>query len=364
MSLSKDRIACLDGLRAVSIVFVILGHLAGTRGFPLRENALSASLAFLGVRVFFVISGLLITGILVGELRDAGKIRLDRFYFRRTLRIFVPYYAFLSVATILDASHVVLIPSGDVIAAATYTTNYDVHAPWPIAHTWSLAVEEQFYLVWPAVLVLLGSRRAFVAAAAVIVCAPLIRLGEWQFLPAWSNGVGHRFETCADALAMGCLLAGIRAWLATRPVYAAALRSRAALTVVGAVVVGMVVFDAHPRAAFAVGWSVQNIGIAFVIDYCLSQHGRGLSAFLSTRPLVAIGRMSYSIYLWQQLFLDRTSVAAQCAFPLNLVAVAVCATVSYYGVELTSVALRQILEPRLFRTQAAAPGVGASSQAI
>jgi len=311
-----------------------------------------------------VISGFLITTILSEELRDAGRIRLERFYFRRTLRIFVPYYAFLGVVALLDAGGVVLIPSDDLVAAATYTTNYDLHAARQLTHTWSLAVEEQFYLLWPGVLVLLGRRRALVAAAAVILCAPLIRVVEWRLWPAASAGIGHRFETCADALAMGCLLAGARAWLATRPRYATALRSRALVAIVSGLVLAMVGFDTHPRAAFAITWSAQNLGIAFVIDHCLRHSERGLGAWLSKRPIVTIGRMSYSIYLWQQLFLDRTSAAALSAFPVNLVADAVCATASYYGVEATAMALRQVLEPRLFRRQAAVSTIGAPGQAV
>lgn len=362
MSLSKDRIASLDGLRAVSILFVILGHLCGTRHFPLRENVYAASLALLGVRVFFVISGFLITGLLLGELRDGGKIRLDRFYFRRTLRIFVPYYAFLAAVVVLDHFGIALVPRGDLISAATYTTNYNGNAPWALAHTWSLAVEEQFYLLWPAVLALLGRRRALVAAGLVILCVPMIRTAQWDFFPSLHVGIGHRFETCADALATGCLLAGVREALAHKRWYRALLDSPAVLAVV-AIAVATIVLDGHPRAAFSIGWTVQNLGIAFVVDYSLHHADSGVTALLSARPLVTIGRMSYSIYLWQQLFLDRTSTALQCAFPWNLVAVAACATASYYGIELTSMAARQLLEPRLFRARPAVAPVAAASSA-
>src|SRR5262249_1060512 len=150
MPLSKDRIAVLDGLRGFSILLVVAGHLAGTRGFPLRENFLSSSLALLGVRVFFVISGFLITQILLEELAESGTVQLGRFYFRRTLRIFVPYYAFLIALFALERAGVILVGPNDFQAAATYTTNYNPHAAWQLAHTWSLSVEEQFYLLLPA----------------------------------------------------------------------------------------------------------------------------------------------------------------------------------------------------------------------
>ena len=109
------RIPSLDGLRAISIVAVVLGHMAGTRGFPAALTAIIRNpivdFANLGVRVFFVISGFLITGILIDESARTGGISLKRFYYRRTLRIFPAYIALLLVMTALDAMRVVSIPT-------------------------------------------------------------------------------------------------------------------------------------------------------------------------------------------------------------------------------------------------------------
>src|SRR5207248_3129504 len=96
MQSANSRVASLDGLRAVSIGFVVLGHLAGTQGFPIVKATVPAALAALGVRVFFVISGFLITRLLLIEEQERGSIRLSTFYFRRAFRIFIPYYAFLA----------------------------------------------------------------------------------------------------------------------------------------------------------------------------------------------------------------------------------------------------------------------------
>src|SRR6516165_8010445 len=93
----ETRIPSLDGLRAISITLVLIAHLAGTRNFPLSEAAGNFwGLGEFGVRVFFVISGFLITGLLMDELADEGHIRLGRFYLRRRLRIFPPYYMLLA----------------------------------------------------------------------------------------------------------------------------------------------------------------------------------------------------------------------------------------------------------------------------
>jgi peptidoglycan/LPS O-acetylase OafA/YrhL len=173
------------------------------------------------------------------------------------------------------------------------------------------------------------------------------------------EGIGHRFETCADSLAMGCLLAGLRGWLREHHGYYAAVRSRLSL-IVGAMVLGAVVLDDHPRAAFAVGWSFQNMGIAFFIDACLHRKEGLLVRTLMSQPLTIVGRMSYSIYLWQQIFLDRQSAALMCRFPLNVFVVGVTAVVSYYGIESTSLALRHFVEPFLFRVRSRTPMVASA----
>jgi peptidoglycan/LPS O-acetylase OafA/YrhL len=352
MSIAKDRIASLDGLRAVSIALVVFGHLSGTRGFPLGESPWFPPFATLGVRVFFVISGFLITGLLLSELEQTGSVHIGRFYFRRTLRIFVPYYAFLLTVIILGRFGVIAIPASELSAAATYTSNYRLHPSWELAHTWSLSVEEQFYLLWPAALWLLGRGRALALAGFVLLLVPGVRLALWQLYPAMRDGVGHRFEAVSDALAMGCLLAGVREWLHRPALYLRALRSPFFATV-PMLVVASCPLDQHPRLAYALGWTAQNIGIAMVIDYCLRYPDSGMVKLLSTRALVFIGQISYSIYLWQQLFLNRWSSARWCAFPINLVAVGLCATVSYFAIERTSLALRRRMERRFFRTRIA-----------
>src|SRR5262245_26497608 len=182
-AIDHERIPSLDGLRAISIAFVFLGHLAGTRGFPIGTapgNALNT--AELGVHVFFVISGYLITGLLLQEVARHGRIDVPRFYLRRTLRIFPPYYALLAVLFVADLAGLVPLHDHDVLRAMTYTSNYDPNRSWFVGHTWSLSVEEQFYLLWPAVVLLLRPRRAVVAAAAVVVLVPIIRIASWEWM--------------------------------------------------------------------------------------------------------------------------------------------------------------------------------------
>ena len=140
----SSRIPSLDGLRAISIALVILSHLVYIEGFPLPkaiDPLWFDRLGPLGVRVFFVISGFLITSLLLQELETNKSINLGKFYFRRTLRIFPPYYFFILVMIILNKFNWVALSSKDIIHAFTYTVNYYPERSWVIGHGWSLSVE-------------------------------------------------------------------------------------------------------------------------------------------------------------------------------------------------------------------------------
>jgi peptidoglycan/LPS O-acetylase OafA/YrhL len=328
------NIPSLDGLRAISIAAVLLGHLAGTRGAP---HALTAVIrnpyvdfAHLGVRVFFVISGFLITGLLRQEHRRTGTISLSRFYLRRTLRIFPAYYVLLSVLGVLTLAGVIVVPSSDFLHALTYTVNYAPNRVWWIGHLWSLAVEEQFYLLWPTAVVLVGITRSWRVALVVMCVAPLLRVAEAALWPAWQPMVGTTFETTADALAVGCLLALARDDLMKRSSYARAVSSRwiaPALLLLGLAI------SLRYRPGLLFGDTIVNVAIALIIDRCVRRPEGLAGRVLNTRPLIFVGALSYSLYLWQQLFLNRASNAAANAFPVNILLAVGCALGSYYLVE-------------------------------
>jgi peptidoglycan/LPS O-acetylase OafA/YrhL len=211
------RIPSLDGLRAISISMVVASHSAlclsitHPEWFEMRLSSLALSTlnlsGRLGVNVFFVISGFLITTLL---LKDG---HLGRFYFRRTLRIFPPFYAYLIVVLVLVGFGIISVPTTDLIAGFTYTENYFATKDgWYLLHAWSLAVEEQFYLILPAMMLL--TKRPLFPLLAMILC-PLIRL---YYVSHGGPVIEQGFETVADSLAAGCLLAYHRgfpfAWVA------------------------------------------------------------------------------------------------------------------------------------------------------
>jgi peptidoglycan/LPS O-acetylase OafA/YrhL len=349
MNEQPNRIASLDGLRAISIGLVLVSHLIGTQYFfvPVRAGRFF-ELGELGVRVFFVISGFLITNLLLRELDTKGRIHLGKFYFRRTFRIFPPYYVFLAVLMLLEAVNWIALAPGDKLHTLTYTSNYHSDRSWYVGHTWSLSVEEQFYLLWPAALIALGKRRGLWASVSLIAICPLVRFAIWNFYPAWQDGIGSRFETVADSIAVGCVLAATRGWLKQQPLYNRLLASRLFILVPVAVLLANATHD-HPQVYFLIGYTVMNVGIALAIDWCVTYSEGRIGRVLNSRPLVFVGVMSYSIYLWQQLFLNRYSTSVLTKFPLNILLVGLFALASYYLIESPSLRLRQRLESRLFK---------------
>ena len=321
------RLRALDGLRAISIAAVLLGHLSGTRGFPKLElEPVAGDYANLGVVMFFVISGFLITTLLLEEYQQFGGISLRLFYARRVLRLFPAFLLFIVFLMTIQQLGAIRLNPSDLLSAMTYTVNFRQGSSWYIGHLWSLSVEEQFYLLWPAVLVVAGYRRAVWVAGAMILISPVARLFAVQHhLP------GSIFPCVADSLACGCLLAlcgdrlRLQVWytrLIASPYFVPAtvivilLCSRLRVYLVG------IVF----------GVCVINILMSAIVHRCVLMRSK-MSDFLAAPVLVGVGVLSYSLYLWQQFFLNRTASWVICQFPLNIVLAMLAASASYYLVE-------------------------------
>ena len=324
------RIASLDGLRAISVAFVILGHSTGTQNFPRSLYPLGWFAEF-GVRIFFVISGFLITTLLLKELELTRSISLKGFYFRRIFRIFPASYAYMAAISVLGLTHIVALKREDLLHALTYTVNYHSGRGWYLGHLWSLSVEEQFYLLWPLALRLSGRRRGIFIAAAVCFVCPLIRVAEFALFPAARMGVGERFETVADTIAIGCVLAGVRDWLSTQEWYTGLLSSR--LFVLVPILTLTLNLPMRVRYEYGVAETLKNLGIALCIDWCIRFKSHPASRFLSWRPVAFLGVLSYSLYLWQQPFVNRSGSSLLTHFPLNCLLAFAAALASYYLVE-------------------------------
>lgn len=339
----SKRIPSLDGLRAVSIMMVLLGHLVGTAGLPTRW--LPFAWGTLGVTVFFVISGYLITSLLMKEHERSGSISLRMFYFRRSLRIFPAMYVFVAVLVALKSQHLVELREGDVLAASAYVMNFRATRAWWLGHTWSLAVEEQFYLLWPATVACLGVAGGLRVTIGAIIAAPLLRLALFYGWPAQRPLVDQAFPFVFDALATGCALAILRRRLWEDHRYRSLLESR--LFVIVPLIVALT-YSSTPSAGLSLllGQTVIHVGVALCIDWAIRFPESRAGRFLNTRPMVWMGVVSYSLYLWQQLFLCRSHPAWFTTFPLNIILAFAAAAASYYLVEQPFLRLRERLEGR------------------
>ncbi len=346
----SKRIPCLDGIRAISITLVLLAHFIGTVGHDVPKWILPfTQMGNLGVRIFFIISGFLITTLLISEYKKTGTISLLKFYFNRTFRIFPAFYAFIFAILIASAVGFISLREGDLLHAVTYTTNYHHDRAWELGHLWSLAVEEQFYLLWPAIFLFFGMRGALRVSIAYIMIGPVVRVLTWKYFPDDRIGIGESFQTVADSIATGCVFAFIKTKLGENRLFTR-IQSRG-ITIIGLIVLIITLdhFKGSISIMYPIGETVLNLSIVLFIDWCLRNSTGYLGQFLETRPLVFVGVLSYSLYLWQQPFLNRHSNAFVTNAPINLVFVFLYAILSYYLVEKPLLRLRDVMGKKWFK---------------
>ena len=192
----------------------------------------------------------------------------------------------------------------------------------------------------------------------MVFIAPLLRVGL-GFLPAFRPGIGETFPTVADALATGCLLAGLGPRLARSPRWRDLIEKRWWLAVIAIVVSAR---NPSTKVAWIFGETILNASIAVVIARVIARPDDRFGRLLNTAPMVWIGTLSYSLYLWQQPFLNRHSSGLLQSFPLNIVLAVAVAHASYFLIERPFLRLRQRIERRA-RPQRASGGDGSSRSA-
>jgi peptidoglycan/LPS O-acetylase OafA/YrhL len=340
------RIPSLDGLRALSIAFVIVGHSADAVNAP-RFLAYFGHLGNFGVRCFFIISGFLITSLLLKEREKTGRISMKGFYIRRALRILPPSLTYIGIIAACAAFGWLTLKPGDLAHALTYTINYRFNPAHWFRHLWSLSVEEQFYFLWPGVLWLAGTRRGVKVAWAVIIADPFVRALMWFAFHASNSAMTKHFEAIADTLATGCLLSmnfnriGAISW------YRQFQSSKFFwIVALGLALGGNAVFVVTPAGFYILGQSIANLGTALCIDWSIRNFDRGVGRLLNWRPIVYIGALSYSLYLWQNAFLNPDWDAWPARLPTSILIAFGLAVASYYLVEQPFLKLKPQANPR------------------
>ena len=331
----SGRIPSLDGLRAVSILLVVVCHLAATVDSPLPGRPSWYFNGAVGVDVFFAISGFLITTLLLRESERSGTISISRFYLRRALRILPAFWFYLTVLALLNRFGWVHLVGRDWIAALTYTVNFFLPTAYAVRHIWSLSVEEHFYIVWPLLFAFLGRNRATKLAIVYLLSEPVIRWLTWRY---FRGDLDIDFVTFArlDAIAAGCVMAVV-ARIPTSRSPLKRLDENPAVWFFAALFIlllSVCVLSLSGKYGILLRPTVNALAICVMIWTAARFPDTSFGRLLNWAPLAWLGRLSYSLYIWHQVFLDPSNGQQwMCKFPQNLGLGFAAAVASYYIIE-------------------------------
>jgi peptidoglycan/LPS O-acetylase OafA/YrhL len=318
---SMRRIPSLDGLRAISITLVLLGHLVKWKHVSLT---FAGAYGALGVHIFFVLSGFLITKLLLREHDRTETISLRDFYIRRAYRIFPAAMVYLLVVAIFYWQQ---LRWYDLVAATLYVANMHITRPWMMGHLWSLSIEEQFYLLWPLALKTWFRHRTAMLLG-VMVFTPVFMTALYAVHAR--GGIMGSLPVYADELAIGCLLAIFASRIPRIPWYVALVMACAMF------LIPLYPANTPVRTLFLlfVLKPLMHVSIAGVVLHVIQVPYR----FLNWAPVAWLGKISYSLYLWQEVFCSNPSL--KLGYTLALLAIA-AACLSYYCVEQPMLRLRE-----------------------
>jgi peptidoglycan/LPS O-acetylase OafA/YrhL len=334
------RIPSLDGIRALSISIVLLSHSYGTLANERVRETLKYIFLFegqLGVTTFFILSGFLITTLILNEKRETDSINLVGFYKRRAFRILPPYYVFLGILFLL--SELGSIPPNwkpyMLIAAALFGTDYYYRVGW-LGHTWSLSIEEHYYLIWPLLMKKLSMRqlKRFVLISMVVV--PFFRVATWNlsFLktaPFYNSF--FMFHNRIDGIMLGCAAALFYSdpkflhWKKHLFSPYTQLLALACLSLDP-------LFEAKYKGLwFTVVLPLEQIAICVMMLWLIEHPGGRIGKVFNSRPVVHLGVISYSLYIWQQLFCRPINSFFVGTLPWSILFSLIAAELSYHLIE-------------------------------
>jgi peptidoglycan/LPS O-acetylase OafA/YrhL len=287
---TSGRIPTLDGWRCVAIVLVLITHFQVSYMHHNLFNAAWMDLGQHGVTIFFVLSGYLITSMLLAE----QKISLTKFYLRRFLRLMPVAWTYLLVLVVISAFTAFHV-NGGITGCLFFYRNYvpETSLNTCTEHFWSLSLEEQFYLLWPPILVLFGSKKSALVASVSIALIVLNRTLRWEY---YMYDVRHLYsEVRADALLVGCILALL---LQHEEVEEFFRRHSSRIFPICGVGLLVDIFFFHKLIP-----THEDVFIALLIGSTVYNPSLFASRILEMDHLKLTGRVSYGIYIWQGLLL-------------------------------------------------------------
>ena len=331
---ARGAIPSLNGLRAISVIFVIVSHLTTDVSTP-------SSIA----HVLQLFDGYLVDGALGVR---SGTISLKDFYIRRALRLFPVFYAFILFLFIVSNTTALDVSACQFVTSLTFTKNYSCDS-WIDGHLWSLSVEQQFYLIWPAIMAFSSPRLAQVAAIAAVLLAPISRLVEYHYgLPQWWL-TSNADSLMAGALAAFCLIYRGDVFRRIVTYRAGMMRIITVIVLFATVVARRVIGDQF--VVVGICPTLQAFAGAFlIISYAYGPQDR-VFRFLNTPAMNFIGLISYSLYIWQQPFFIWPSDFGftrliTFEWPFNILGMIIVAIASYFCLERPLIGLRHRLSAR------------------
>ena len=340
----KFKYPSLNGLRAISILIVVFHHIE-LNYKVFGDNIPDSLKAFyellidgqFGVNVFFIISGFLITSLLIIEEKNTGTISFKNFYLRRTLRIFPAYYFYLLFLYILQLLNILSIDNRSWLTSITYMKYFNRGLDYVTSHAWSLSIEEHFYLFFPLLFVYGGKIRK-TSIFMLILFVPLIKIFCYYYPISYLNN-NLTIIKRIDALAIGCLVAfykdsllkilgkKINYWFYFSLVVIFIIPFLSDFSEEYNLHLGFILVPFGTRYG-----TIANICISIILLYSVFGHKGLWYRLLNSKVFEQIGLLSYSIYLWQQLFISPLKFWAF-SYPQNIMFVIAFALFSYYCIE-------------------------------